>query len=115
MYVEPYENVLSARALAYVSGTTNKRMLIDGEFVDALSGQTFAIYDPATGREIAQIPSGSSEDVDRAVRAARRAFDHGPWPRMLPVQRQNILFKLADLIEKHGADIAQLETLNQGK
>ena len=115
MYIEPYENVLTERALRYVRSTSNKRMLIDGEFVDAASGRTFPIFNPATAEQIAVVPDADATDVDRAVKAARRAFDSGPWPRMLPVHRQNLLLKLADLIEQRGRDIAQLETLNQGK
>ena len=115
MYIEPFEKVLTERALQYVKSTTNKKMLIDGQFLDAASGRSFPIYNPATGEEIAMIPEADATDVDRAVKAARRAFDSGPWPRMLPVHRQNLLLKLADLIEKSGRDIAQLETLNQGK
>jgi phenylacetaldehyde dehydrogenase len=115
LYIEPYENVLTERALRYVRSTSNKRMLIDGEFVDAASGRTFPIFNPATAEQITVVPDADAADVDRAVKAARRAFDSGPWPRMLPVHRQNLLLKLADLIEQRGRDIAQLETLNQGK
>jgi phenylacetaldehyde dehydrogenase len=115
LYIEPAETVLSQRARDYVQSRSNKRMLIDGKFVEAASGESFPIYNPATAEVIADIPSAGVEDVDRAVKAARRAFDSGPWSRMLPVERQNLLLKLADLIEKHGGDIAQLETLNQGK
>ena len=115
MYIEPFEKVLTERALQYVKSTTNKKMLIDGQFLDAASGRSFPIYNPATGDEIAMIPEADATDVDCAVKAARRAFDSGPWPRMLPVHRQNLLLKLADLIEKNGREIAQLETLNQGK
>jgi phenylacetaldehyde dehydrogenase len=115
MYIEPYERILSARALGYVKSSSNKRMLIDGRFVDAISGETFPIYNPADGAVIANVPAAGALDVDLAVSAARHAFDRGPWPRMLPAERQQLLLKLADLIEKYGADIAQLETLNQGK
>ena len=83
-------------------------MLIDGQFVDAVSGRTFPIYNPASAEQIAIVPEADAADVDRAVAAARRAFDSGPWPRMLPVHRQNLLLKLADLIEKNGREIAQL-------
>ncbi len=63
---------------------------------------------------LAEVPACGPEDVDLAVKAARRAFE-GPWSQMLPAQRQGILLKLADLIEAHGEELAQLETLNQGK
>ncbi len=93
----------------------SRKMLIDGKWVDSASGKTFDTFDPATGRVLARVAEGDAEDVDRAARAARRAFDHGPWPRMAPAQRQKILLKLADLIEENGVELAQLETLDNGK
>jgi acyl-CoA reductase-like NAD-dependent aldehyde dehydrogenase len=92
-----------------------RKMLIDGKWVDAASGKTFDTLDPATGKVLARVAEGDAEDVDRAARAARRAFDQGPWPRMAPAQRQKILLKLADLIEAKGLELAQLETLDNGK
>ena len=92
-----------------------RKMLIDGKWVEAASGKTFDTLDPASGKELARVAEGDAEDVDRAARAARRAFDHGPWPHMAPAQRQKILLKLADLIEAKGLELAQLETLDNGK
>jgi acyl-CoA reductase-like NAD-dependent aldehyde dehydrogenase len=92
-----------------------RRMLIDGKWVEAVSGKTFETVDPATGRVLARVAEGDTEDVDRAARAARRAFDAGPWPRMAPAERQKLLLRLADLIEAHGLELAQLETLDNGK
>ena len=92
-----------------------RKMLIDGKWVEAASGKTFDALDPATGKVLAPVAEGDAEDVDRAARAARRAFDAGPWPRMAPAERQKILLKLADLIEAHGLELAQLETLDNGK
>ena len=92
-----------------------RKMLIDGKWVEAASGMTFETLDPATGKTLAHVAEGDAEDVDRAARAARRAFDSGPWPRMAPAARQKILLKLADLIEEHGLELAQLETLDNGK
>ncbi len=66
---------------------TTHRMLIDGRFVAAASGKTFAVYNPATGDILTHVPEAEAEDVNRAVLAARRAFDEGPWPRMSPSQR----------------------------
>ncbi|WVZ24191.1 hypothetical protein V8G54_002735 [Vigna mungo] len=91
------------------------QLLIDGKFVDAASGKTFPTLDPRTGEVIAHVAEGHSEDVDRAVAAARKAFDHGPWPRMTAYERQRILLRAADLIEKHNDEIAALETWDNGK
>jgi phenylacetaldehyde dehydrogenase len=115
MFVASVEDSVNDYVLEFVSSRRRKKMLIDGKFVDAESGETFPIYNPASGMEIAQIPAAAESDVNKAVAAARRAFDDGPWPRMLPADRQNLLLKLADLIEARGEEIAQMETLNQGK
>jgi phenylacetaldehyde dehydrogenase len=90
-------------------------LLINGEWVEARSGKTLAVFDPATGREIGRVAEAGSEDVDRAVVAARAAFESGPWPEMLPVAREALLWKLADLIEQHAAELAELESLDNGK
>ena len=98
----------------FVSGRA-RRMLIDGKWVEAASGKTFITYDPATEEPLAEVPAGDKEDVDRAVRAARRAFETGPWRRMTASERGRAIWKLADLIEAHGEEFAQLETLDNGK
>ncbi len=98
----------------FVSGRA-RRMLIDGKWVEAASGKTFITYDPATEEPLAEVPAGDKEDVDRAVRAARRAFETGPWRRMTPSDRGRAIWKLADLIEAHSEEFAQLETLDNGK
>jgi phenylacetaldehyde dehydrogenase len=82
------------------------RLLIDGKFVDAASGKTFETYDPATGDVLASIAEADRPDVDRAVQAARRAFESGPWPQMTPSERSKRIWKLADLIETHGDELA---------
>jgi len=92
-----------------------RRMLVDGQWVEAASGRTFATFDPATGEVLAQVPEGAAEDIDRAVRAARRAFDDGPWRAMTPSERGKCLWRLADLIEARAEEFAQLETLDNGK
>ncbi|KAG6384153.1 hypothetical protein SASPL_156046 [Salvia splendens] len=91
------------------------KLLIDGKFVDAASGKTFPTLDPRTGEVIAHVAEGDAEDVNRAVSAARKAFDEGPWPRMTAYGRQKILLRFADLIEKHNDEIAALETWDNGK
>ncbi|WP_458766253.1 phenylacetaldehyde dehydrogenase StyD [Cupriavidus basilensis] len=90
-------------------------MLIDGEWRQAESGETFAVFDPATGEEIARVPAGGAADIDAAVAAAGRAFAGGTWRAMMPAQRERLLLKLADLVEQHGDELARLETLNNGK
>jgi len=90
-------------------------MLIDGRFVAAASGKTFESYDPATGEVLAQVAEGDREDVERAVAAARRAFESGPWPAMTASERGRLLWKLADLLEAHTDEFAQLESLDNGK
>ena len=90
-----------------------KRMLIGGQWVDALSGRTFDSVNPATGKVIAQLAEGAAEDVDRAVSAARTAFE-GPWSKFKPFDRQALMLKIADTVEKHFDDLAVLETLDMG-
>ncbi|KAM7506636.1 hypothetical protein LguiA_017089 [Lonicera macranthoides] len=91
------------------------KLLINGQFVDAASGKTFPTLDPRTGEVIANIAEGDSEDINRAVSAARKAFDEGPWPRMTAYERSCIMLRFADLMEKHAEEIAALETWDNGK
>jgi phenylacetaldehyde dehydrogenase len=90
-------------------------MLIGGKWVNAASEKTFPTFNPATGEVLAQVAEGDQEDIDRAVKAARRAFESGPWRRMTPSERGRVIWKLADLIEAHLEEFAQLETLDNGK
>ncbi len=92
-----------------------RKMLIDGKWVEAASGKTFDTLNPATGEVLARVAEGDAEDVDRAVRAARRAVDGGPWRRMRPAERERLLLRIADLIEAHAEELAELETLDNGK
>ncbi|XP_062233103.1 aldehyde dehydrogenase family 2 member B7, mitochondrial-like isoform X2 [Phragmites australis] len=91
------------------------KLLINGDFVDSASGKTFPTLDPRTGNVIAHVAEGDAEDVNRAVAVARKAFDEGPWPKMTAYERSKILFRFADLIEKHNDEIAALETWDNGK
>ena len=100
--------------------SSNHRMLIDGKFVHAASSKTLPVYNPATGEVMAQVPEAEAGDVDRAVQAARRAFDEGPWGqfsanRINPSQRGRMLNKLADLMEQHLEELAELESMDNGK
>ena len=90
------------------------KMLIDGKWVEAQSGKTITVTDPATGLPITTVPAGGAYDVDLAVKAARRAFE-GSWAKHRPSQRERLLLKLADLLEAHADEFAQLETLDNGK
>ncbi len=92
-----------------------RQMLIDGKSVNAASGKTFPTYNPATGEVLAKIAEGDREDIDAAVRAARKAFESGPWPRMTASERGRLMWKLADLIEAHTEEFALLESLDNGK
>src|SRR5262245_36019845 len=90
-----------------------KKMLIDGKWVDAASGKKFETHNPATGELLATVAEGDAEDINRAVAAARRAFE-GPWSKVKPYERQGLLLKLADLVEKNFEELSQLDTLDMG-
>ncbi len=92
-----------------------RKMLINGNWVDALSGKTFPTYDPSTGEVLAQVAEGDREDINLAVRAARKAFDQGPWRKMSPSERGRLIWKLGDLIDAHLEEFAYLESLDNGK
>ncbi len=91
------------------------KMLIGGEWVDAADGKTFEAIYPGTGETIADVAMAGREDVDRAVQAARKAFEEGKWASMNGSARGRILWKIADLMEEHIDELAELETLNNGK
>jgi phenylacetaldehyde dehydrogenase len=91
------------------------KLLINGKWVEAASGKTFATYNPATGEVLANVAEGAKEDIDRAVKAARAAFETGPWSKISASERGRLLWKLADLLEKHTEEFAQLESLDNGK
>src|SRR5256714_6679719 len=92
------------------------KLLINGQWVSSSSGKTFPSINPATGDVITQVAEADAPDVDKAVSAARAAFDNGPWRNKRSAsQRGNLLYKLADLIEKHADELAELESLDNGK
>ncbi|XP_057447484.1 benzaldehyde dehydrogenase, mitochondrial-like [Lotus japonicus] len=93
----------------------HSQLLINGQFVDAASGKTFPTYDPRTGDIIANVAEGDREDVNRAVHAARKAFDEGPWPKMTAYERSRVMLRFADLLEKHNDEVAAIETWDNGK
>jgi phenylacetaldehyde dehydrogenase len=94
---------------------TPRKILIDGKWVAAVSGKTFDSLDPSTGEVLARVAEGNKADIDLAVKAARRAFESGPWPKMSASERGRIIWKIADLLEKHTEEFAELETLDNGK
>ncbi|MBI1319282.1 MAG: aldehyde dehydrogenase family protein [Candidatus Hydrogenedens sp.] len=104
---------LSQRTLQFLSSP--RQQLIGGKWVDSASGQTFGVVDPATGEEVVQVARGNAADIDAAVAAARKAFESGPWHSMTPSERGKLIWKLGDLIESHARELAELETLDNGK
>ena len=91
------------------------QLLIDGKFVNSSSGKTFDTFNPATEEKITSVQEAGIEDVNKAVKAARKAFDEGPWRRMSGAERGRLLNKLADLMEKHQDELSALEALDNGK
>jgi phenylacetaldehyde dehydrogenase len=96
-------------------GTHPRQLFINGQWSDAASGRTFETPNPATGEVLARVAEGGAEDIDRAVRAARRAFEEGPWGRMTPSERGRIIWRIGDLILEHVDELARLESLDNGK
>src|SRR6202041_1889282 len=90
-------------------------MYINGQFVEGHRRAFFPVYDPSTEQVIAEVPDGDEQDVNRAVAAARAAFDSGPWPQTTAQDRGRILFRLAERVRKEAASLADLECRNSGK
>jgi NAD-dependent aldehyde dehydrogenases len=97
----------------FISGT--KKLLIGGEWVDAASGRTFATYNPADGDVLTEVAHGEAEDINRAVVAARKAFETGPWPAMKPAERERLIWRVGDILSERAAEFGQLEALDNGK
>ncbi len=95
--------------------STPRKILIGGRWVEAASGKTFPTYNPATGDVLAHVAEGTRPDVDRAVSAARNTFENGPWRKLTASERGRLIWKLADLLETHLEEFAQLESLDNGK
>ncbi|MEA2907525.1 MAG: phenylacetaldehyde dehydrogenase [Alphaproteobacteria bacterium] len=100
-------------ALDFLAGP--HRLFIGGRWIEARSGKTFDTFDPGSGRVIARVAEGDAADIDAAVVAARAAFETGPWSRMTGAERAKLMWKLAELIERHRDELAELESLNNGK
>jgi phenylacetaldehyde dehydrogenase len=103
--ISPVKNFLSQ----------SQKLLINGKRVDAISGETFEALDPSTNTVLTRVPKGGKEDINRAVEAARNAFENGPWRKLTVSERGKLIWKLADLIETRAEEFAQLETLDNGK
>lgn len=91
------------------------RMFIGGKWVESLRGKVFGVTEPATGEPLAEVPEGDARDADRAVRAAAKAFESGPWPSMRPPERARILYEIAEGIRARAEEIARIESRNVGK
>ena len=92
-----------------------KQLFINGKWVDAKSGKTFDVENPATGDIVAQAAEGDKADIDEAVKAARKAFESGPWKDMSASERGKLVWKIGDLILKYADELAELESLDNGK
>ncbi|MCC7218153.1 MAG: aldehyde dehydrogenase family protein [Burkholderiales bacterium] len=106
-------HLISEAANAFLAAP--KRMLIGAEWVEAADGALLDVRNPATGETFARVPAGKAADVDRAVRAARAAFEGGPWPALSPAQRERLLLALADRVEANAQELAEIESLDNGK
>ena len=111
MGVATAEIRLDDRVTSFV--TKQRKLLIGGQWVDAASGKTFPVYNPATGEVIAHAAEGDKNDIDRAVQSARKAFESGAWPKLTPSERGRLVWKLGDLILEHLEELAELESLGQ--
>ena len=107
------DNPVHPSVREFLSRKTHK-LLIGGEWREALSGKTFETHNPATGEVLARVSEANKSDVDLAVKAAQKALE-GPWSKTTPAEREKLLWKLADLIDKNAEELAQLETLDNGK
>src|SRR3984893_6106549 len=105
--------LLDQNVTRFISRT--QKMFINGKWVEAASGKTFPTFNPATGEVLSRVAEGDKEDIDRAVKAARAAFETGPWSKITPSERGRMIWKIGDLIEKHLEEFAQLESLDNGK
>ena len=109
----PTQSPIPKSLQSFLSGP--KKLLINGQWVAAKSGKTFDVFDPATDQVVAQVAEGDAADVELAVAAARKAFDDGLWTKMTASQRSQIIWKIGDLIEQNADQLAQMETLDNGK
>lgn len=113
MAVSEHQVQISPEVNKFIS--TQRKMLINNEWVDSASGKTFPVYNPATGDVLAHVAEGDKADIDQAVQAARKAFESGPWHTMSPSERGQLIWRLADLLQQNSEEFAQLDSLDNGK
>lgn len=106
-------SLLGASSRRYLAA--RHQQFIGGRFVDSVSQEEIPVIDPTSGERVATVPAGGAADVDGAVRAARKAFDAGPWPRMTGPQRERIMLRLADLLEANATEVSEIESVNSGR
>src|SRR5271156_5172584 len=104
----------SSAALEFLKSSP-KKLLINGKWVPSKSGKTFETLNPANEQALALVAEGDKADVDEAVKYARKAYEEGKWPPLSPHARTHFLLKIAELIDKHADELAELETLDNGK
>jgi phenylacetaldehyde dehydrogenase len=104
---------LSRASRTFLSQT--HQHFIDGQFVKGTTEDTIAVVDPTSGATVSHVPAGNASDIDRAVKAARTAFESGPWPRMRGAERERLLLRLADLLEAHATELSEIESVNSGR
>lgn len=114
MNCSDFAQTLQARSQDFLA-RRNHHMLIEGRWVEAIAGGRLEVLNPATEQLIGTVPTAGHEDVELAVRAARRAFDSGPWSRAKPVERERLMLRLADLMEQNGQALAEIESIDNGK
>ena len=106
-------HAISSRVASWLARP--KQNLIDGEWLPAASSKTFDVFNPADASVIASVPDSDKEDINRAVAAARRAFASGPWRRLTPSERGKLIWRIGDLILEHADELAEIESLDNGK
>ena len=107
----PYSGVLESTKKFLAR---DHKLFIDGKWVSAVSGATRAVIDPATAQRVSTMAEGGAADIDLAVRAARKAFEDGPWGKMSTNERGRIVWKIGDLINAHAQELAELEVIDEG-